>query len=102
MLVIYVNSRLNRRSEGGEGRVPLLGGSSLPYSPLLRLSREFFHSVQENRDSKEDRLWEYIYRSEIYECRFWERGCAVSFLGIYVSNWCKFSVGGFLFKFEGL
>jgi hypothetical protein len=101
MLVIYVNSRLNCRS-GGEGREPLLSSSSLPYSPLLRLSLEFFHSLQENRDSKEDRSWEYIKRSEIYECRFLEQGRTVSFLGIYVSNWCTFSVGGFLFQFAGL
>ncbi len=39
---------------GVEGRVgncrqPLLGGSYLPFSPLLRLSREFSHAIQENR-----------------------------------------------------
>ncbi len=28
----------------------------------------------------------YIYRSQIHECRYWERGPAVSFLGIFVSN----------------
>ncbi len=30
--------------------------------------------------------WEYINRSQIHECRNWERGHAVSFLGIFVSN----------------
>ncbi len=33
-----------------------------------------------------DRSWEYINRSQIHECRNWERGCAISFLGIFVSN----------------
>jgi hypothetical protein len=98
MLVIYVNSGLNCKS-GREGRVPLLDGSCLPFPPLLWLSREFFHSVQENRDSNKIVG---IYKSLPDECKFWEQGCAVSFWGICVSNWCKFSVGGFLFKFAGL
>ncbi len=33
-----------------------------------------------------DRSWEYINRSQIHECRNWEQGRAVSFLGIFVSN----------------
>ncbi len=33
-----------------------------------------------------DRLWEYKNRSQIHECINWERGRAVSFLGIFVSN----------------
>jgi hypothetical protein len=33
-----------------------------------------------------DRSWDYIHRSQIHECRNWERGRAVSFLGIFVSN----------------
>ncbi len=33
-----------------------------------------------------DRSWEYINRSQIHELRNWERGRAVSFLGIFVSN----------------
>jgi hypothetical protein len=28
----------------------------------------------------------YLYRSQLHECRNWERGRAVSFLGIFVSN----------------
>ncbi len=35
--------------------------------------------------------WEYINCSEIHECRNWERGRAVSFLGIFVSNF-RYSV----------
>ncbi len=33
-----------------------------------------------------DRLWEYVNRSQIHECRNWKRGRAVSFMGIFVSN----------------
>ncbi len=42
MLVIYVNSHLNRRSEGEGRELPptTVGGSSLPFSPLLQLSRD--------------------------------------------------------------
>jgi hypothetical protein len=44
------------RAEGRAGKClqPLLGGSSLPVLLLLPLSREFFHTIQENRDSKYD------------------------------------------------
>jgi len=34
----------------GNCRQPLLGGSYLPFSPLLRLSPEFSHAIQKNRD----------------------------------------------------
>ena len=30
--------------------------------------------------------WEHMNRSQIHECGNWERGRAVSFLGIFVSN----------------
>ncbi len=33
-----------------------------------------------------DRWWEYINHSQIHECRNWEWGTTVSFLGIFVSN----------------
>ncbi len=33
-----------------------------------------------------DQSWEFINRSQIHEYRNWERGRAVSFLGIFVSN----------------
>jgi hypothetical protein len=33
-----------------------------------------------------DRSWEFINRSQIHGCRNWGRGRAVSFLGIFVSN----------------
>jgi hypothetical protein len=36
--------------------------------------------------SAEDRSWEYKNGSQIHECRNWERDSAVSFLGIYVSQ----------------
>jgi hypothetical protein len=36
-------------------------------------------------------LWEYINRSQVHECRNWERGRTVSFLRIYVSNF-RYSV----------
>ncbi len=42
------------------------------------------------------RVWEYINRSRIYECGIWDRGKAVSFLGIFVSNfrYSAFAVRG--------
>jgi hypothetical protein len=33
-----------------------------------------------------DRSWEYLNRSQIHECRTWEQGHAVSFLGMHKSN----------------
>jgi hypothetical protein len=49
-LVIYVDSRFNCRSVGEGGELPptLLGGSSLPFSSLLQLSREFSDALQED------------------------------------------------------
>jgi hypothetical protein len=35
--------------------------------------------------------WEYINHSQTHECRKWERGCAVSFLGIHISDF-RYSV----------
>ncbi len=35
---------------------------------------------------KEDRLWEYVNRSQIHECGNWERGRTVSFLGLHKSD----------------
>ncbi len=40
-----------------------------------------------------DRSWEYINLSQIHECRNWEQGHTVSFLGIYKSDF-RSSVGG--------
>ncbi len=78
---------------GAEGRAGnccqlLLGGSSLPFSPLLRLSWEFSHTKQEieipnNTDPR--------YK----KCRILQLGRAVSFLGIYVSNF-RYSMAGIL------
>jgi hypothetical protein len=44
-----------------------------------------------------DRSWEYINRSPKHECRNWERGRAVSFLEIFVSNvrYSIFAVPGY-------
>jgi hypothetical protein len=39
--------------------------------------------LQQNRQTD---LWEYINRSPKHECRNWERGRAVSCLGMFVSN----------------
>jgi hypothetical protein len=44
-----------------------------------------------------DRSWEYINRSQIHECRTWEQGRAVSFLGIFgfeFAGQCIYSVKG--------
>jgi hypothetical protein len=40
------------------------------------------NAIQQNRLT--DRSWEYINPSQIHECRNWEGGLAVSFLGIFV------------------
>ncbi len=42
--------------------------------------------IYSHDQSVKDQLREYINRSQIHKCRNWERGCAVSFLGIYVLN----------------
>ncbi len=56
-----------------------------------------------NTARQAERTWEYINRSQIHECRYWQRGRAVSFLGIFgslcsaarcgvqysVLTWCK-------------
>jgi hypothetical protein len=43
------------------------------------------------QDRRNDRKNIYINRSQIHECRNWKRGCAVSFLGIMVSDF-RYSV----------
>ncbi len=64
----------------------LLRGSSLPFSPLLRLSPEFSHAIQESRDSKLDLSWKYIKRSQTHECGKWDWGHAIPFLGKHKCN----------------
>ncbi len=41
-----------------------------------------------------NRSWEYINRSQTHECGNWDRGHAIPFLGIFVSNfrYCSFAV----------
>ncbi len=41
--------------------------------------------LQQNRWTDRGNIW-YISRSHIHECGFWERGRAVSFLGIHISD----------------
>ncbi len=43
-------------------------------------------SVHYFAEAKVDWSWEYINRSQIHECKNWEGGHAVSFLGIHKSN----------------
>ncbi len=81
---------------GVEGRAgnccqPLLGGSSLPFSTLLQLSRELPHAIQENRDSKYDGslgIYKSLPDTWMYN---WKRAAQFSFLGKYVSNF-RYSV----------
>jgi|LakMenE18May11ns_1017448.scaffolds.fasta_scaffold9346049_1 hypothetical protein len=51
------------------------------YGHLKRIGPPIF--LQQNRQTD---LWEYINRSQKQECRNWDCGCAVLFLGIFVSN----------------
>jgi len=74
MLVIYVTS------------ASLLGRSSLPFSLLLWLSREFCHTTQEIVIPNKIDCGNIINCFQIHGFRNCERGQAVSFLGIYVSN----------------
>ena len=78
-----LGSTAGEEQRAGNCCQPLLGGSSLTFSPLLRLSREFSHAIQENRDSKLDLSWEYINRSQTHECGNWDWGRAIPFLEIH-------------------
>jgi hypothetical protein len=77
---MWVNSRL--RSGGEDRELP-------PTTAVLSafaVEPRVLSCKPRNRDSKKDRLWEYINRYQIHDCWKWERGRAVSFLGIYVSK----------------
>jgi hypothetical protein len=56
-----------------------------PISTFLHLCicERFIYSQDR---SAEDQSWKYINRSHVHECRNWEQGRAVSFLGIYFLN----------------
>jgi hypothetical protein len=49
---MYVGHLCKILAQPQERRGRLLGGSSLPFSPLQRLSREFYLAIQENKDFK--------------------------------------------------
>ncbi len=88
-VVIYVNSRLNcRERRGGQGncRQPMLGSSSLAFSQLLRLSREFSHVYRKIEIPNKTDVGIYKYMNVELG-----RKSAVSFQGIYFSN-CRYSV----------
>jgi hypothetical protein len=57
-----------------------------PEMKLRGLVPNFHIHVSNLYISKADGSWVYINRSQIHEYRNWERGRAVSFLGIIVSN----------------
>jgi hypothetical protein len=58
--------------------------------PHACIRERFIYSLDRSTYSaaakQADRSWEYINRWQIHEWRNWERGRAVSFLGIFVSN----------------
>jgi hypothetical protein len=61
----------------------------------LCICEQFIYSLHRSTcfAAKEvDPLWEYINRSQMHECRNWERGLVVSYVGIYVSIFGVFSV----------
>jgi hypothetical protein len=61
MLVIYVNSRINRRSRG-EVRELLITSAWRQFPTLLSAPavENSLKKIQENRDSELDQSWEYI------------------------------------------
>ena len=62
--------------------------ASFPISTFLYLWAIYIlpRSVHLFSCKQNKRSWEYINRSPKHECRNWERGRAVSFLGIFVLN----------------
>ncbi len=82
-----------------KGRVPIMDSQKSNYAPryfknrIIMFCLPNFHICMylwviyySHHRSAKDRWWEYINCSQIHECRNWEQGCAVSLLGIYVSN----------------
>jgi hypothetical protein len=61
-----------------------------------RPAKTLYQKFDTNIPKKVDRSWDYINRSQIHKCGNWERGRAVSFLGIYI-NWIFFAVRSVLF-----
>ncbi len=55
-------------------------------SPHSCLCEQFIYSHLFPAAEKADRPWEYINRSQKHECRNWDWCRAVSFLGIFISN----------------
>ncbi len=64
-----------------------LGGLIISKTKLLCFVSQFLHSCIC------DRSWEYINRSQKHKCKNWERGRAVSFLGIHKSNFWDIATG---------
>ncbi len=62
----------------------------LPF-PHTCICERYIYSKDRSTYFVADRSWENINRSEIHECRNWERGCSVSFLGIHKSDF-RYSV----------
>jgi hypothetical protein len=62
---------------------------------IPRIRSTYFSAVE-----KADRSWAYINRSPKHECRNWERGRIVSFLGMFVLDfrYCVFVVYIVTFK----
>jgi hypothetical protein len=56
--------------------------------PLSSFYERFIYSQDRSTyfPAEADRLWKYINRSHTHECRNWDLGRAIPFLGIFVSN----------------
>jgi hypothetical protein len=93
MLVIYVNSRLNRR-RGGQGRERPATVAWRQFPALLSIPAVEKRVLSRNTGKYKFQIRPIvgIYNcSQMHECRNWEQGRTVSFLGIYVSNF-RYSV----------
>jgi hypothetical protein len=91
MLVFYMNSRLNRRSGGGEGtELPATAWRQFPALLFAPAVAESF--LMQYRKIEIPNKTDCRNRSKIHECKNWKQDLTVSFLGVCVSNFgCSFT-----------